>query len=349
VAVSLTTTRCARHVRLSSYTTSVDTSLNLGGWKLRCPLELSQCRLRCKLDMAKTELTNLNLQGSYRSGLSARRLHVSHTVNLRGARCDGPAVFRQAHITGALDCTEAVFTNPDGFSLNTEGLAVDADMVPRNAQCTGDVLLLDAHITGALDCTEAVLNNPDGTALNGDRVSVDAPMFLRNAQYTGEVRLLGAHITGALDCTEAVSSALQNDSGDRSRARRAAICTAACGPGANHTAELYLCGLKPMTASRMVGDHLPPRSHDRFTDLVAGPGIFGPLERRCRRCASQATGRRRGWRRSKRTSASGFVCGHDHGVRVARCVLRAHLARRPRMVTYHRVDVKTSITMQNDY
>jgi hypothetical protein len=29
--------------------------LNVGGWKLRCPLELSQCYLRYRLDLAKAE------------------------------------------------------------------------------------------------------------------------------------------------------------------------------------------------------------------------------------------------------------------------------------------------------
>src|SRR4051794_33877769 len=49
--------------------------LNLGGWKLRCPLELNQCYLRHRLNLAKTEVPNLNLRGTYlRTRLSARRL-----------------------------------------------------------------------------------------------------------------------------------------------------------------------------------------------------------------------------------------------------------------------------------
>ena len=33
--------------------------LNLGGWKLRCPLELNQCHLRHRLDLAKAEVPNI--------------------------------------------------------------------------------------------------------------------------------------------------------------------------------------------------------------------------------------------------------------------------------------------------
>ena len=71
-------------------------------------------------------------------------------------------VLREAHIGGQLDCTEAVFTNPDGAALNADGLVVDADMFLRKAQCTGEVRLSGAHIGGQLDCTEAVFTNPDG-------------------------------------------------------------------------------------------------------------------------------------------------------------------------------------------
>ena len=39
--------------------------LNLGGWKLRCPLELDQCYLRHRLDLAKAEAPNISLRGSY--------------------------------------------------------------------------------------------------------------------------------------------------------------------------------------------------------------------------------------------------------------------------------------------
>jgi hypothetical protein len=38
--------------------------LNLGGWKLRCPLELYQCYLHCQLDLAKAEAPNISLRGS---------------------------------------------------------------------------------------------------------------------------------------------------------------------------------------------------------------------------------------------------------------------------------------------
>jgi hypothetical protein len=69
--------------------------LNLGGWKLRCPLELSECHLRHRLDLAKAEAPNITLRGSYlQSRLSARQLRTAHTLNLTsGFHCDRGGLF----------------------------------------------------------------------------------------------------------------------------------------------------------------------------------------------------------------------------------------------------------------
>jgi hypothetical protein len=99
-----------------------------------------------------------------------------------------------------------VFSNPDGYALNADGLVVDASMFLRKAQSTGEVRLLGAHIGGQLACAEASFSNPDGYALNADGLVVDGGMFLVKAWCAGEVRLLGAHIGDALDCSEATLS-----------------------------------------------------------------------------------------------------------------------------------------------
>ena len=113
--------------------------LNVGGWKLRCPLELYQCYLGYRLDLAQAEAPNISLRGSYlRSRLSARLLQVVHTLNLADFRCDGGVVLRDARINGLLNCVGAIFTNPDGQALNAVGLTADAGMSLEKAQCTGE-------------------------------------------------------------------------------------------------------------------------------------------------------------------------------------------------------------------
>jgi hypothetical protein len=181
--------------------------LNLGGWTLRCPLELYQCYLHCRLDLAKAEAPNISLRGSFlRSRLSARRLRVVHTLNLAGFRCDGGIALDEAHINGQLDCADAVFSNPDGEALSAVRLTVDTDMSLWKAQCTGKVRLSGAHISGQLNCTEAVFSNPGGQVLTAFGLIVDGFMFLKQVQCTGEVQLFCARIGNQLFCADAVFS-----------------------------------------------------------------------------------------------------------------------------------------------
>jgi predicted membrane protein len=186
--------------------------LNLGGWKLCCPLELNQCHLRHRLDLAKAEVPNISLRGSYlQSPLSGRRMQVAQTFNLTRFRCDGGVVLEEANISGRLICSEGVFSNPNGYAVKASQLVVGADMALDKAQCTGEVRLVGAHVGGQLNCSEGVFSNPNGYAVNADRLVVGADMFLRKAQCTGEVRLLGAHISGQLGCEEGVFSNLNGD------------------------------------------------------------------------------------------------------------------------------------------
>jgi hypothetical protein len=166
------------------------------------------CHLHHRLDLAKVEAPNINLRSSYlRCRLSARRLKVTHTLNLSsGFRCDRGVVLRDAHIGGRLDCGEAVFTNSDCAALTAEGLTVGIAMSLNKVQCSGEVRLSGAHIGGRLTCSEAVFTNPNGEALSAEGLTVDAGMFLSKAPCAGEVRMLGAHITGPLHCVEAVFS-----------------------------------------------------------------------------------------------------------------------------------------------
>lgn len=181
--------------------------LNLGGSTLRCSLELSQCYLRHRLDLAKAEAPNISLQGSYlHSRLSARRLLVAHTLNLNGLRCSGGIVLVEAHIRGQLNCATASLQRPDGKALNADRLLVGDNMRLDRARCSGEVRLLEGHIKGQLNCAEAIFTNADAEALNADRLLVGTYMRLDRAECTGEVRLLGGHIEGQLSCTEAVFS-----------------------------------------------------------------------------------------------------------------------------------------------
>ena len=57
--------------------------LNLGGLTLRCPMELYECYLGGRLDLAKSKAADISLRGSRLARrLSARRLRLDHNLNL---------------------------------------------------------------------------------------------------------------------------------------------------------------------------------------------------------------------------------------------------------------------------
>jgi uncharacterized protein YjbI with pentapeptide repeats len=176
--------------------------LNLGGLTLRCPLELYECYLDGRLDLAKTEAPGISLRGSYlRQRLSARRLQLTQGLNLTGAfRCLGTVNLRDAQISGQLDCEGATFTNRNGAALIAEGITVKAGLYLRGAQVTGELQLSGAEISGPLDCEGATLTNDNGAALIAEGMTVKGGLYLRGAQVTGMVRMVGAQISGQLDC-----------------------------------------------------------------------------------------------------------------------------------------------------
>jgi hypothetical protein len=175
--------------------------LNLGGWKLCGPLELSQCHIYHQLDLAKAEASNITLHGSYLRRLSARRLRVAHTLNLSsGFCCDGGVDLRAAHISGQLNCRGAVLAKEHGEAMTAHGLIVGGNIFMNNTTTVGLLDLLGADIGGQLNCEECTFTNLDGPALLADGLTVAGSMVLSGTVIVGETRLLRACIGGELNC-----------------------------------------------------------------------------------------------------------------------------------------------------
>ena len=107
---------------------------------------------------------------------------------LSKAQCTGEVRLLGAHISGQLDCSEAVFTNPNGNALTADRLTVDGDMFLSKAQCTGEVRLPGAHISGQLDCAEAIFSQPRRPAVDLERASVAQEVLMRPALLDGRAR-----------------------------------------------------------------------------------------------------------------------------------------------------------------
>src|SRR5664280_986617 len=208
-------------------------SLDLSDLDLRCPLELSGCHLNSVVNLEKTKAPDVSLAGSYLSGaLLARRLCLTHDLDLGGATLQAAVNLDGANIGGALACSGAQLRNDSGPALYADGLTVGdsvflrAGFTATGAGEDGAVRLPGANISGQLACSGAQLRNDSGPALLADGLTVGGGVFLHDgftATGTGEdgaVRLLGANVSGQLDCSAAQ---LRNDSGPALTADRLTV------------------------------------------------------------------------------------------------------------------------------
>jgi hypothetical protein len=218
--------------------------LNLGGLTMRCPLELYDCFLGGRLDLAKTTAPDISLRGSYLGQrLSARRLHLYHNLNLsQGFQCHGPVKLPGAHIGGRLALDGARLTNRNGTALHAQQLTVNGSLFLRDAEVVGEVRLGGAYIGGQLICKGARLTNRNGTALHAQQLTVNGILFLRDAEVVGEIWLAGAHIGGQLNCEGA---RLTNRNG-----------TALDAPQLTVDADLFLRDAEVVGEVRLVGAHI---------------------------------------------------------------------------------------------
>jgi len=191
-------------------------SLDLSDLDLRCPLELSGCHLNGVVNLAKTKAPDVSLAGSYLSdALLARRLCLTHDLDLGGATLRAAVNLDGANIGGAFDCSGARLRNDSGPALAADGLTVGGGVFLRSgftatgAGEDGAVRLTGANIGGAFSCSGAQLRNDSGPAFYADRLTVGGGVFLREgftatgAGKDGAVRLLGANISGQLGCSGA--------------------------------------------------------------------------------------------------------------------------------------------------
>lgn len=91
---------------------------------------------RGRIDLAKAKAPDISLRGTYLAQrLSARRLRLTHNLNLAGGFCCQSRVdLRYAHI-GGMNGEQATLSNPNGRALTGDGLiggiVKTCELVPR--------------------------------------------------------------------------------------------------------------------------------------------------------------------------------------------------------------------------
>ena len=130
----------------------------------------------------------LSLKILANAALFARGLTVGRDMTGDGANATGEVSLSGANIGGQLTLDGASFTNPDGMSLDAEGITVGQDMRCRAGfTARGEVNLQNAKIAGGLSRTrESHATDCEGL------MTVGAMLCKDGFTADGEVSLLGA-------------------------------------------------------------------------------------------------------------------------------------------------------------
>jgi hypothetical protein len=179
--------------------------LDLESAMLRCPVVLKECYLEDKVVLNSATASLLKMQGCLISGLKARLLVVTETLDLSGSRLTSVAQLDGARATGDVRFSGAEITtkNEDGAGLLAEAIKVGGDLyLDSHFRTVGEVRLKGARIKGDLWCDGAAVSagKTDGAALAADEIKVGGAVSL-NGEFRGAVQLRGARITGDLTCS----------------------------------------------------------------------------------------------------------------------------------------------------
>ncbi|CAL9673156.1 hypothetical protein SUDANB15_07559 (plasmid) [Streptomyces sp. enrichment culture] len=176
----------------------VDGFLRLTGCRSDQPVQLARAHVTGTAD-----LSNASISGA--PALHADSLIVERDLICRDATINGELLMWSARIGGTLVMEATHIINPDGVTLNGDGLVVDGGLfcgevlTPSRAMLSqGELRLQDAKVSRCCVLTGARLSNPSGTALSAERLHVDGPLTLTDATVEGTVLLAGASVQGQL-------------------------------------------------------------------------------------------------------------------------------------------------------
>ena len=192
-----------RGLRISG--AKIEGELNLEYATISVPLIFESCVFTEPLILQKSKLRELQMQGSYVSGIKAAEMHVESSVFLSDCfKAVGEVILRGASIGGLLSCIGGEFSNEGGTAIQADAATISASVFLSNSfKAVGEVILLGASIGGALSCIGGEFSNQGGTAINAGAATITASVYLRNGfKAVGEVILRRVSIGGQLDCSE---------------------------------------------------------------------------------------------------------------------------------------------------
>ena len=190
-----------RGLRISG--AKIEGELNLEYATVFVPLIFDACAFTEPLILQKSKLRELQMPGSYVSGIQATEMRVEGSIYLNnGFKSEGEVNLIRVSIGGLLSCTGGKFSNQGQTAINAAVATITADVFLSNGfEAKGMVNLFGVSIGGLLNCSGGKFSNQGKTAINANGAIIAASVYLRNGFNTeGEVNLVRASIGGQLSC-----------------------------------------------------------------------------------------------------------------------------------------------------
>lgn len=180
----------------------IDGELDLAATTISFPIRISHSSFSNSIDLRRTSLRILDLEGSHTKGLLGVGLNVERDVFLCcGFKSEGEVRLLSATIGGSLVCTDGQFLNRPGFALSAEGAKIGGTFFMNGGfRAEGEVRLLNATIAENFECNDGAFLNEKGLALNSVNVTFGSDVVCGHGFISvGQVDFSGATIKGAAD------------------------------------------------------------------------------------------------------------------------------------------------------
>ena len=171
--------------------------LNLGGLRLRIPIELGDCTFSGRVQLAKTQLPELCLRGSvFPHGISARGLRLTGALNVTDCKF-GDRVYLKRLGAEIVFMDGVVVRGSGEYAIQLRGADIRQELYCRNGVITnGCVTLYGARIGGQLLMDGSSVDWPYDTALVAPNLEVGQDLRLRGISVIGRTDLAKAKVGG---------------------------------------------------------------------------------------------------------------------------------------------------------
>lgn len=174
-------------------------ALNVRGGENCCAAEFLACYFDNAPVLNEAKTKTIAFVDSVLPGFAASFAKIHGHLALQNCSVNSGVWLSNAEITGQLMVDRTRLSNPDGYALAANNVAVGEMMNCKDLAAEGKVSLLSAQIGGELNLNGAQIRNAGTEALVVDLATIGGHLVCKqNFSANGEMRLMGAKIGGQL-------------------------------------------------------------------------------------------------------------------------------------------------------